>query len=496
MKLIIVGAGIAGLTAGVYARQSGIDTTILEMHSIPGGSCTSWKRKGYLFEGGMHWLVGSNKNAPLNRVWEEVGALQENNPVYLKDPFITYHDENQQICLYRNPERLKTHLMEVSPQDKDAIKTFVKDIVALQKMGMPIMDIKGLKTKYKAPLPTDMLFGMIKALPKMNKLNKITVEEYISKFKHPGIKSLLKQVVAKPDFTASSLIFTLSGLSVGDSGYPEGGSLRMAQNIAATFESLGGSIKYKQRVERICVREGSACGVYVEGKLLEADAVIVAADALTALDEFFDEPLHEPWMDELRAETTPLNCTFISLGVAEDLSNIPESNLMPLKTPLLNGGIEHHEIGFYNYAKYGYASESCTPLTVFLGDDTYDEWKLAKADGSYKQKKEDLALQVISRMEEVLPQIKGKVDVWDVATPLTYERYCGTYRGSWMSVMKPGFKRQQYPCKPESISHLYFAGQRIMLPGGMPVAASTGRQAVQHLCLDQELLFQGEYNRS
>lgn len=59
-KVIIIGAGVAGLSAGIYARRSGFDVTILEQHSIPGGMCTSWKRKGYLFEGAMHWLTGSS----------------------------------------------------------------------------------------------------------------------------------------------------------------------------------------------------------------------------------------------------------------------------------------------------------------------------------------------------------------------------------------------------------------------------------------------------
>jgi len=52
-KVIIVGAGIAGLTAAVYAKRSGFDVTLIEQHSIVGGMCTSWKRKGYLFEGAM-----------------------------------------------------------------------------------------------------------------------------------------------------------------------------------------------------------------------------------------------------------------------------------------------------------------------------------------------------------------------------------------------------------------------------------------------------------
>ena len=57
-RVIIVGAGISGLTAGIYARRAGFYVTILESHNIPGGLSTAWKRKGYLFEGGMHCLTG------------------------------------------------------------------------------------------------------------------------------------------------------------------------------------------------------------------------------------------------------------------------------------------------------------------------------------------------------------------------------------------------------------------------------------------------------
>jgi phytoene dehydrogenase-like protein len=45
-KVIIIGAGIAGLSAGCYLQMNGYDTEIFELHNIPGGLCTGWKRKG------------------------------------------------------------------------------------------------------------------------------------------------------------------------------------------------------------------------------------------------------------------------------------------------------------------------------------------------------------------------------------------------------------------------------------------------------------------
>lgn len=58
--------------------------------------------------------------------------------------------------------------------------------------------------------------------------------------------------------------------------------------------------------------------------------------------------------------------------------------------------------------------------------------------------------------------------------------------------MRTEKQRMIYPCKSESISDLYFAGQRIMIPGGVPSALMTGRTAVQHLCKDNGDTFQGK----
>ena len=84
-KVYVIGAGVSGLSAGIYAARCGFDVTILEQHFTFGGLSTSWSRKGYFFEGGMHWLTGSGEDQPLNKVWKQLGALQENNPVENKE---------------------------------------------------------------------------------------------------------------------------------------------------------------------------------------------------------------------------------------------------------------------------------------------------------------------------------------------------------------------------------------------------------------------------
>jgi phytoene dehydrogenase-like protein len=52
--MIIIGARIAGLSAGCYGQMNGYRTQILEIHNKPGSCGTSWNRKGYTIDGCMH----------------------------------------------------------------------------------------------------------------------------------------------------------------------------------------------------------------------------------------------------------------------------------------------------------------------------------------------------------------------------------------------------------------------------------------------------------
>lgn len=76
-SIAIIGGGIAGLAAGCYGRMNGYATKIFELHDKPGGLCTSWKRKGYTFDGCLHWLVGTRPGSGFNAIWRELGALRD-----------------------------------------------------------------------------------------------------------------------------------------------------------------------------------------------------------------------------------------------------------------------------------------------------------------------------------------------------------------------------------------------------------------------------------
>lgn len=488
-KVIIIGAGIAGLSAGVYALQSGFDATIYESHKIPGGACTSWRRKGYLFEGGLHWLTGSSPHKSFNKLWRNIGALDDTIPIHKRDPFLTFEHSGQSVNLYRDIERLKQHLLSISPQDEKEIHSLIKDIKKFSKIDMPITDIKGVKMKEKSGTDLSSLIGMIPAFIRMQFYSKQSFEEVSLRFKSPLLQEFLRNITGEVQ-SSIGLIFLLATLASGDGGYPEGGSLGMAKRIADKFEALGGTIKYNTPVSKVMIKENAASGVLVNGHEFLADAVIVTQDALSAIDTLFETPIREPWAEKMREKTKPVLNTFVSVGVEADLSEMPESFLFTLDTPLICGGQEKYSIGVNNYAGYkGYAPDGCTALTSIISGDTYEFWKRCRQDGTYEAEKKKVAEAFIVILENKWPQTKGKIAVWDVATPLTYERYLSSYKGSWMTLMEKGSGMESYPTKPQNIKNLYFAGQRLTVPGGLPVAAETGRKAVQYLCKDTDTVF-------
>jgi phytoene dehydrogenase-like protein len=73
--VLIIGAGIGGLATGCYAQMNGYQTAIVEMHSEPGGQCTSWSRGGYTFDGCIHNLAGTCSESAFHALLRELGIV-------------------------------------------------------------------------------------------------------------------------------------------------------------------------------------------------------------------------------------------------------------------------------------------------------------------------------------------------------------------------------------------------------------------------------------
>jgi len=408
--------------------------------------------------------------------------------VRYEEPFRSMEWNGQTVCLYRDIQRLQRHFDEVSPADAAMTRRLVSDVRALSNMEMPIIDIKGVQAAHPQKMSLGALLKMLPAFPKMAKLSKLSAGEYAANFQHPALRWLLGNVVTE-EYSASSLVFTLATLAAGDGGYPEGGSLALTKRMADRFRSLGGELLLGAKADKVVAHDGVLAGVMVGDELLPAAAVIITQETLAAVEQLFDTPPQDQWLAQLRRNTKPAVCCFVGVGIAAQLAETPA---FELPQPIQCGGFSYPVLAMCNYSKYPeYAPAGGTTLTTAFTGDSYDFWLAARADGRYAAEKQAVAEQVSRALTEKYPQIAGKIQVVDVATPLTYERYTGASRGSWMSVMGKGDSNPvTYPCTLESTPGIYFAGHRTMPPGGLPVALMSGRKAAQLACRQFDMVFQ------
>ena len=127
-KVVVIGGGVAGLSAGVYALKAGLEVEIYEKNKIPGGECIGWNRKDYHIDNCIHWLTGTRKGTELYDVWKTVGALTDETEYAPLDAFYTSTYNGKRATLWNDLKKTEEELIELSPEDTEEIKKFIQKI--------------------------------------------------------------------------------------------------------------------------------------------------------------------------------------------------------------------------------------------------------------------------------------------------------------------------------------------------------------------------------
>jgi phytoene dehydrogenase-like protein len=124
----------------------------------------------------------------------------------------------------------------------------------------------------------------------------------------------------------------------------------------------------------------------------------------------------------------------------------------------------------------------------------YEYWKkLAENKATYNQKKDEIANMMIGLLEQRFPGISSQVEVTDIATPVTFERYTGNWKGSFEGwLITPGNSRVLLRPMSQSLPGLndfYMCGQWVEPGGGLPTGIMSGRRLVKRLCKEENRKF-------
>ena len=262
-KIVIIGGGIAGLSAAVYALKCGYDVEVLEMHDMAGGLAMSWQRGDYTFETCLHWLVGSKPGGEFHEMWKEICDIEK---LTFVDPevFVRIEDERGgELTLYTDADRLEAELLARAPLDEAPIRALTHAIRSLKKFRI-VEPSRGLAGNWLSMLQDVPIF------PLLSRLMKMSGKEYGARFSDPMLRSFFStgDIGKMP---AIAMVLSLAWMGAGNAGYCIGGSQALIRLIEEKIAALGGKIRYRARVQRVLVENDAAVGVQLaNGELIRA----------------------------------------------------------------------------------------------------------------------------------------------------------------------------------------------------------------------------------
>jgi len=494
-KIVIIGGGIAGLSAGIFAQKNGFDSIIVEKHHTLGGECTGWDRQCYHIDGCIHWLVGTKKGTQIHDLWTTVGALDEVE-IYHPESFLAVEHDGVTVNFYRDLDRLKSSWLEISPEDKEEIEEFCSDIKKLHSFSVPSgkpIDMMNILEKIK------YIFSMKDVGPIMQKYGKISVKELAKKFRHPALRDAIASFMPEGDYSAISVLFPLGTFTGGQSSIPKGGSKALAKRMAERYLSLGGTVEASCEVVEVDIEGDTVKGIKCKsGKWFEADYFIAACDAKVLYEKLLKECYPDQEFEKRynNPNKYPLASNiYIGIGYEGEMNDIPRTLKFPVETVNINQNqkpIKHLQMTHYGYEP-NFAPKGHTVITFAINQfrPELDAWEvLAKDKEAYTKEKTRIGKAVIDAMETRFPHMKGKLKLLDVATPQTYVRYCNAYRGAFMGFWPTiSGKALNHTGRIKGLDNMLLSGQWLQPPGGLPVAVITGKDTIMRICKKEKQQF-------
>ena len=488
-KIVIIGGGVAGLSAGIYAKLNGFDTEIIEMHSVTGGQCTAWDRKGYRFDYCLHWLVGT-REGPFNDLWRETNVLNDNVEIINHDVQTKVFTGNgREFILYADLNKWEKYLYKLAPEDTKRIKKMCTD---MRKSGVlrPFSDPPGIR---KFGQTITAMFNMIPIMILYLKFGRKSCDEYFRKlgFTNKFLRDTFNNIYGCRDFSALGFIMMFAWFNQKNAGYLVGGSLPLAMRMTNRYLDLGGKLRLKSMANKIVVENSIAKGVILsDGTEIKADYVISAADGHSTIYNMLEgkylnkniSNAYDNW--EL---FTPI--VQVSFGINKTIDSEAPAEMWIIKDKKI--GMTNTKNGYYimNYSFDPTMAPKGKSVIVIRFDSPWELWKdIDKIE--YIKEKEKIKQDAKAILENRYPGISGNIEVCDVATPLTDVKYTGVWKGSYEGFM-PSSKNLFNNLNPTipGLKKFYMAGQWLFPGGGLPPAGQSGKWVIQYICKEERITF-------
>ncbi len=301
--------------------------------------------------------------------------------------------------------------------------------------------------------------------------------------KSPQLQALFRRLLPAETPTLFLLI-VLGYLERGWLSRPIGGTARFRDALVEQYQRMGGETLLNTTVEEILVSGGRARGIRLtDGTLVDADIVVSTSSAPETVFRLLAGRFGaKEWRARMDTWKMFQPIVLASYGVSTPLDGEPAMLLVDGIEPLLVGDYpnEYLYLRIFNddpaFAPPGHAVLQAMLQTG------YDWW--ATRGAHYQREKDAVARRVLDRLQHYLPQVEDRVQMIDIATPLTYWRSARAWRGAFEGWLPTSEAFKHVSKQLPGLGGFYMAGQWVEPGGGVPTAIMSGRHVVELVCAE------------
>ena len=290
-KIIVIGAGIGGLSAAIHLAAAGCEVVVLEQNLTVGG------KMGRIEEGGFTWDTGPSV-ITMRHVFEELFAtagrrLEEYLTLLPVDPLTRYfYPDGVVLDATRDLSAMAAQIEAIEPRDVEGYLAFLAYAAKLHRITGPV---------FIYDQPPDL-----KTLTRVSPLQLLEVDPWLTMdqtIRRHVRSSHLRQLLGRfATYVGASPYLAPATLSViahveltGGVWYPQGGIYEIAQALSRLAGELGVEIRTDNTVQQVMVQHDRATGVrLVNGEVIEADAVIANVDVTTVYQHLLPPEIATP----------------------------------------------------------------------------------------------------------------------------------------------------------------------------------------------------------
>lgn len=404
----VIGAGIAGLVCAAFLAKCGKKVLLVEQHFIPGGYCTSFKRKGFTFDAAVHHIGGCGKWSVVGRCLKTLGIEMD---FYSLDPMDHLIFHNFSIEIPADLDEYIARLQDRYLLEKCNIKDFFQDFIKLYRATFN-NEKSQIIDKYK-----DQTYGeMLDAFFKNDELKMILAGQW--------------GYIGLPPTQASAIAMCQMMINYLKDGafFPVGGTQEFANAIFKKFIDLGGHVMLSSRVKKILLNDNYVRGIKLQNdNEISSGLVVSNIDARQTFIDLLEGKMDSSFLKKIEGMRESCSFFLLYLGVGGDV------DLTKLKRGFYHTATDASTMD-KEWLYISVPTKICPTLAPsnkqIISVVVYLNKAMYKSVTDWKSFKESMTLQTINRLESYIPNLNKYIEVKESATPKTLERYTSNTNGA------------------------------------------------------------------